>query len=107
MTFYEGISAQEKAKALVLFQRMAELGPAGLQNREKFKFLEEKRGERLFEFKSFQLRFLGAYRPGGHFVLAHALKKKSDDLPVPALETAAQNLKEHDQYHGLQRKGRP
>jgi hypothetical protein len=58
MTFYEGLSAQEKAKALVLFQRMAELGPAGLQNREKFKFLETR-------------------------------------------------SREHDQYHGPQRKGRP
>lgn len=45
MTFYEGHSAQEKAKALVLFQRMAELGPAGLQNREKFEFLETRSKE--------------------------------------------------------------
>jgi hypothetical protein len=107
MKFYEELSAGDQAKVLALFRRMADLGQPGLQNREKFKFVAEKRAERLFEFKSHQLRFLGAFRPGGLFLVAHALRKKSDDLPPQSLETAALNLKEHDAYHSPQRKGRP
>lgn len=106
-TFFEALSTPDQAKTLVLFRRMAEIGPSGLQNREKFKFLDEVRGERIFEFKSFQLRFLGGFRPGGVFLVAHALRKKSDDLPPSALEIAARGLREHDAFHSSQRKGRP
>lgn len=106
-TFFEALAAQDRAKTLVLFHRMAENGPSGLQNREKFKFLDEARGERIFEFKSFQLRFLGGFRQGGMFLVAHALRKKSNDLPPSALEIAARGLREHDAFHSPQRKGRP
>lgn len=106
-TFFEALSAQDRAKTLVLFQRMAEIGPPGLQNREKFKFLDEVRGERIFEFKSFQLRFLGGFRPGSVFLVVHALRKKSHDLPPSALEITARGLREHDLFHGPRRKGRP
>lgn len=107
MEFFKELSVQDQAKVVVLFQRMADLGTQGLQNREKFKSLGKCRSESLFEFKSFQLRFLGAYRPGSEFVVAHGLRKKSDDLPPQALEIAARILKEHDAYHSPQRKGRP
>ena len=48
-----------------------------------------------------------ALRPGGVFLVAHALRKKSDDLPPSALEIAARGLREHDAFHSSQRKGRP
>ena len=93
--FYMELELQDRVKVQALFGRLADLGPTGLQNREKFKFLDDLRGERLFEFKSFQLRFLGAFRPGQRFIVAYALRKKQDNLPPSSLETAAATLKQH------------
>ena len=94
--FYMELELQDRAKVQALFGRLADLGPTGLQNREKFKFLDDIRGERLFEFKSFQLRFLGAFRPGQRFIVVYALRKKQDNLPPSSLETAAATLKQRD-----------
>lgn len=94
--FYMELELQDQAKIQALFGRLTELGLSGLQNREKFKSLGEVRGEKLFEFKSFQLRFLGAFRPGQRFIVAYALRKKQDDLPSASLEVAAATLKQHD-----------
>lgn len=72
-TFFEGQEAPDQAKILALFQMLAETGR--IPNREKFKSLGE-RGLGLFEFKSFQLRVIGDFRPGRRFVVANGLRKK-------------------------------
>lgn len=60
------------------------------------------KGAELWEFKSGQDRFLGDFRPEGRFVIAHALRKKGDNLPEPDIEKAVRILEEND----LREKGR-
>lgn len=82
--FFDGQSESDRAKLAALFNHVA--GAGTLNNREKFKKLGdvkapgEHEAHRLFEFKSFQLRFLGEFRPNREFVIAHATQKKKDDL---------------------------
>ena len=92
--FFEGLDDADKAKILALFQMLAERG--SIQNREKFKSLGQK-GLGLFEFKSFQLRFIGDFRLGKRFVVAHGVRKKKDDLDPVDIQIAARILKENDQ----------
>ena len=82
---------------LALFQRLAEVGR--IENRERFKSLGP-RGRGLWEFKSFQIRILGDFRPGRRLLLAHGLRKKSDELPVEAIMTALRILAENDAAEG-------
>ncbi|MCZ6479261.1 MAG: hypothetical protein O6929_02470, partial [candidate division NC10 bacterium] len=63
--FYLGLTDRDKAKVNTLFGRLAEFGE--IRNREKFKQLGAKAGQQaqgLWEFKSFQVRFIGDFRPG-------------------------------------------
>jgi len=102
--YYLNLSEKQQAKVLALFQRLAEFGK--IFDRTKFKQLGPRakgKGAELWEFKSGQDRFLGDFRPGGRFLIAHALCKKSDNLPKPDIEKAVRILEEHD----LQEKGRP
>lgn len=97
-SYYLGLSDKDKAKLNALFQRLAEHG--SISNREKFKNLGPQakgRGSELWEFKSFQERFLGDFRPGRRFIIAHALRKKSDNLPISDIEKAVRILETHDQ----------
>jgi len=97
-SYYLDLSDDDKAKVLALFQRLADHG--FIQNREKFKKLGEKakgKGSELWEFKSFQHRFLGDYRQNRRFIIAHALRKKSDNLPASDIAKAVRILQEHDQ----------
>ncbi len=96
--YYLDLTDNDKAKILALFQRLADQG--FIQNREKFKKLGSKakgKGSELWEFKSFQHRFLGDFRPGGRFIIAHALQKKSDNLPTSDIARAIRILQENDQ----------
>ncbi len=86
--FFLSLDAADQAKMLALFRMLAETGR--IPNREKFKSL----GEGLFEFKSFQLRFLGDFRPGRRFVIAFGLRKKKDKLDRADIETAVRILRE-------------
>lgn len=88
--FFLAQSGGDRAKLLALFKRLADLGAIG--NHEKFKKLEDG----LWEFKSFQLRILGAFRPDSIFLLAHGVRKKKDHHSKADLETARRVLKEHD-----------
>lgn len=88
--FFLAQSDSDRAKLLALFKRLADFGV--ISNREKFKKLD---GE-LWEFKSFQLRILGTFRPSGIFLLAHGVRKKKDEHSKSDLETARRILKEHD-----------
>jgi hypothetical protein len=76
-----------------LFKRLADNGD--IASREHFKSLGKK-GEGLWEFKRFQLRFLGDFRPGGRFIVAHGLRKKRDDLDPADIARAKRILDEHD-----------
>ena len=95
---YLSLLDKNKAKVDALFRRLAESGP--ILNREKFRQLGEKAGTKargLWEFKSFQIRFIGDFRPGGRFIIAHGLdNKKKDNLPKPDIEKAVRILEEHD-----------
>ena len=76
--YYVDLPDKDKAKIGALFQLFANQG--FVQNREKFKKLGSKakgKGSELWEFKSFQHRFLGDYRQKGRFIIAHALRKKA------------------------------
>lgn len=76
--YFLTLSLPNQAKMNALFGRFAEEGK--IVNREKFRKLGSKGGDKyahLFEFKSFQIRFLGDYR-GRRFVVAHGVQKKKD-----------------------------
>ena len=106
--YYLALPGKDQAKILPLFQLLANKG--FIQNREKFKKLGKRakgEGSELWEFKSFQHRFLGDFRPNGRFIIAYALQKKSDDLPKPDIEKAVRILKENDQREKRMRKGIP
>lgn len=102
--FYLKQSESDQAKLLTLFKLLANVGR--ITNREKFKQLGEKAGSRgkdLWEFKSFQLRFIGDFRPGYRFILAQGVRKKRDDLRPADIEAAVQVLYRWDQSQGGKR----
>lgn len=92
--FYDALNTADQVKVMALFQRLADHGQ--IHNREKFKGLG-RQGHDLWEFKSFQLRFLGDFRPGGRFVVAFAVRKKKDEHTRADLEAAVRLLREHDE----------
>jgi len=89
--FYDALDAADQAKMNALLQRMSDFG--FIRNDEHFKKLEE----HLFEFKRFQIRILGDFRPGRQFVLAYGVRKQKDKHRPEDLRTAARILGEHDQ----------
>ena len=96
---YEHLEAGRKAKMGALFQRLADVGR--INNREQFRNLGEKsgaRGSELWEFKRFQDRFLGDFRPGGRFLIAAYEQKKKDRLNSSVIERAVRVLAENDRY---------
>lgn len=66
-----------------------------ISSKEKFKKLADRRGLAIWEFKRFQLRFLGGFAPGERFVVTHGLRKKRDELRPRELDRAARILREH------------
>ena len=97
-SYYLALSDNDTAKIVKIFQRFANQG--FITNKEQFKKLGSKakgEGSELWEFKSFQHRFLGDFRPNGRFIIAHALRKKSDNLPTSDIAKAVRILREHDQ----------
>jgi hypothetical protein len=94
-------TAGDRAKLQALFGRLADTGY--IASREKFKQLGPKagpRGRHLWEFKSFQLRFIGDFRPGRIFVIAHGTRKKTDNLNQVDIDKAVRVLAEHDAPNG-------
>ena len=77
----------------VLFERLAESGR--IRHNEKFKKLDDRQGHAIWEFKSYQLRFLGAFAPGRRFLVAHGVRKKKNNLRSADLDRAARILTEH------------
>jgi hypothetical protein len=74
--FIEELSTADKAKLFALLKRAADMGPMNINNREKFKKLDDD----LYEFKVFQIRIPCFYN-GRSIVLTHGFKKKQDDIP--------------------------
>lgn len=95
-SFYSGLEQRDRAKILALFNALAEVGR--IPTRERFKKLGNKRNWSLWEFKSFQIRFIGAFskqvRPG-EFVVALGVRKKSDRHRDSDLEKAVRILNDH------------
>jgi hypothetical protein len=95
--FFQGLSPGDQAKVTALFQRLADTGR--IVNDEKFKNLGGRagsEGRQLYEFKSFQIRLIGDFRPGKRFIVAEGVRKKKDDLPKSAIQRALQVLAAHD-----------
>lgn len=100
--FFLGLSDQDQAKVLALFQRLAESGR--ISSREKFKQLGERAGPKgrgLWEFKSFQIRFVGDFRRGCRFIVALGLRKKQDNLRMADIEAAIYILEDYDTKNGV------
>ena len=93
LEFFKALSDQDAAKMQVLFRRLAEFGR--IDNPQHFKKLEDRQGVAIWEFKRYQIRFLGGFGPGRQFVVAHGLRKKRDKLRSPDISRAARILTEH------------
>ncbi|MHB8382163.1 MAG: hypothetical protein ACYDC3_07460 [Candidatus Binataceae bacterium] len=96
---YEHLPTDRKAKILALFENLAAKGL--INNRQKFHKLGPKggrHGSELREFKSYQDRFLGDYRPGFRFLVAAYEQKKTDRLSRGIIERAVRVLAENDRY---------
>jgi hypothetical protein len=93
LEFFKSLSRADRQKVIALFKRLADAGD--IASREHFKCLGRS-GEGLWEFKRFQIRFLGDYRSGGRFLVAHRVVKKKDALDPEEIRRAVRILAEHD-----------
>ena len=91
--FFQALEDRNAAKMQALFNRLADDG--FIRNDEKFKKLCNRGGHALWELKSFQLRFLGAFGKNRRFLVALGLKKKSNAHKSRDFERAARILSEH------------
>lgn len=106
--FFRSLGQGDKAKILALFRRLADQGY--ISNGENFKQLGARaKGEArsFWEFKKHQLRFIGAYRPGRRFIVAHGLRKKKDDLRPSDIEKALRIMREHDEQEAKRERKEP
>lgn len=88
--FEKKLSERERASVLETMRKFARSGPQSLSN-ERFKGL----GKGLYEFKSYQIRFVGGYGRPGEFLVARGLKKKQDRHKGDDLEAAQKILDQH------------
>lgn len=92
--FFLALSPADRAKIQALFNRLAKQGR--IDTRERFKKLETVGGWALWEFKSFQLRFIGAFsRTLKAFVVAEGVRKKQNRHRPRDLDRAARILAAH------------
>jgi hypothetical protein len=94
LEYFQTLKKAERLRIITLFKRLADFGE--ISSREHFKNLGRE-GERLWELKRHQLRFLGDFRSGNRFIVAHGLRKKRDDLDPADIARAKRILEEHDQ----------
>lgn len=89
--FYDALPIQDKAKLDNLFRLLADTGR--IANPEKSGVLD--RTERLFEFKSFQIRMPCAYaKERGLIIITHGFRKKRNRTPTTEIERARRILQE-------------
>lgn len=92
--FFDGQSVSDRTKLGAIFMYVATVGTL-FRHPEKFKKVGdvkapgEHQAHAICEFKSFQLRFLGEFRPNREFVIAHGTLKKKDNLDSADLTRAA------------------
>lgn len=79
--FIDGLKPMDQQKLRALFDRLAAKGQ--IHNREQFKKVEDK----IFEFKSFQIR-IGCFQEGRTWYLTHGFIKKKDNWRTQDLERA-------------------
>jgi hypothetical protein len=99
--FIESLSEGDLMKLLALLKRAADMGPININNREKFKKLEND----LFEFKVFQIR-IPCFYDGRSIVLTHGFKKKQDDIPPAEIKRARRIKDESTQANKSSQKKR-
>jgi len=101
---YDALPENEKAKVLAIFKLLA--GSGRISNREKFRQLGEKAGKQaagLWEFKNFQHRFIGDFRPGCRFIIGAYARKKKDNLDKQDIDRALNALAVHDCFEENQK----
>ena len=88
--FFDGLSQPDKAKLMALFQLLGDQGK--FYNTEKFGHL----GEKLYEFKSFQIRMPFAYAKNERrlILITHGFIKKKDRAPKDEITRAWRIFKE-------------
>ena len=92
--FFLELKPVDRAKIQALFNLLAKKGR--IDTRERFKRLDKRRGWALWQFKSFQLRFIGAFSPTVRaFVVAEGVRKKQNRHRPRDLDRAARILDEH------------
>jgi len=90
--FYDSLDRSDQAKVMALFKWMG--GHGNIRNEEKFKKVQG----RLFEFKSFRIRIICAFQPGGRLLLLRGVLKKKDRHDRADIEAAERTLREHLDY---------
>jgi len=104
---YAALEPAVKARLERIFREWSKAEAPTLQRGHQFKSLRrdpDPMVRELWEFKSGvtgatgQYRLIGAFRPGGRFVIVHLIRKKSDNIPRRELGTAARLLQVHDDY---------
>lgn len=89
LEYFQQLRTKDQVKVTALLKRLADHG--AITNREKFKKLDDG----LFEFKSYQVRLLGDFRPGGRFLIAYGVTKKDDRHKNKDLRIAREILANH------------
>lgn len=99
------LSEENQAKVNAIFKLLAETGR--VINHDKFRRLGEKSkgkdAQKLFEFKSFQDRFIGDFRPGRRFIIGAYANKKKDKLAPEDVERAVKALRINDERERCQK----
>lgn len=90
--FFKSLRRSDQVGLAKSFERLGNDG--FIRSKEHFKQIE---GTDLHEFKRFQIRLIGAWRPGGRFVIAHGIDdKKQDKLRKADIDRAYKVLAEND-----------
>ena len=94
--FFSELAQQDRAKIQSQFNILAEDGR--IPTTERFKKLANRRNWTLWEFKSFQIRFIGTFSKRtspGEFVVALGIRKKANRHKASDLERAVRILNDH------------
>lgn len=102
---FDALGDDDRAKVLALFKWLA--GQGQIKNRQKFRQLGQQakgKAQGFFEFKSFQDRFIGDFRPGKRFIIGAYAHKKKDKLDEEDINRAVKALAANDQWEEQQKK---
>jgi phage-related protein len=97
--FFDALPLQDQAKLMRLFELLGNQG--GIYNAEKFKNLKEG----FFEFKSFQIRMLCRFLPGGVVLITHGFRKQRDWTPREEIDRAKKIFQQDQQRAGRAGRG--